>query len=151
MGTLEPLAKPFSYKNPFGYASRMTQPNPPQPRRYLRTRAEYRWTGPKMAQFLRTLSETGSVTKAARAVAMSRQSAYNLRGRMLKDHGPAFGRLWDHAMEIALSRQMDAANDRIAADQARRAERRAAQGKRPRSTGSVQGDEPYFTPRTPSL
>lgn len=86
----------------------MTQPNPIKPRRYLRTRAEYRWTGPKVAQFLRTLAATGSVTKAARAVGMSRQSAYTLRARMLIDHGPEFGRLWDEALAIALSRKVAA-------------------------------------------
>ena len=84
----------------------MTKPNPLKPRRYLRTRAEYRWTGPKVAQFLRALAATGSVTKAARAAGMSRQSAYDLRARMFIDHGPEFGRLWDEALAMALSRKI---------------------------------------------
>lgn len=159
MRSLDPRPKTFSYKNRFGYAIRMTQPNAPKPRRYLRTRADYRWTGPKIAQFFRTLSETGSVTKAARAVGMSRQSAYNLRGRMFRDHGPTFGRLWDHAMAIATSRRVEAALDRMAADKARAAERRAARAaeRRAARAGSrrvpdpAQGDKPYYFPRTPSL
>jgi hypothetical protein len=129
----------------------MTKPNPSKPRRYVHTQAEYRWTGPKVARFLRTLSETGSVTKAARAVEMSRQSAYNLRGRMFKEHGPAFGRLWDHAMAIAMSRRVEAALERMAADKALAAHRRAARGSWPQGARPAQDDKPYFSPRTPSL
>ena len=42
-----------------------------QPRR----NADYRWTVPKVAAFLRALSESGSVAEAARSVGMSRQAA----------------------------------------------------------------------------
>ena len=47
-----------------------------------RRNADYRWTKPKILAFLRALGESGSVTAAARAVGMSRQSAYRLRQRI---------------------------------------------------------------------
>ena len=65
--------------------------------------AEYRWTKPKMVDFLRHLSLTGSVAKSARHVGMSRQSAYLLRTRM----GAAFAELWDQAIVLARG-QVDA-------------------------------------------
>jgi len=54
-----------------------------------------RWTGAKMAEFLRELAATHSVSAAAQAVGMSRQSAYRLRTRL---RGKAFDRAWDAAL-----------------------------------------------------
>jgi hypothetical protein len=98
---------------------------PKQPRRSARTKAEYRWTGAKAKAFLHELAATGSVTKAARIVGMSRQSAYNLRGR-LAGSAPAFGQLWDEALAIALSRRCQAI---IAGKGAKSARRRRLPGR----------------------
>lgn len=64
-----------------------------------RSASDYRWTQPRMLEFLRHLSTSGSVTAAARRVGMSRQSAYN---RARGDSG--FADMWDRA--VALSRTM---------------------------------------------
>jgi hypothetical protein len=53
-----------------------------------------RWTPRKMADFLRELASTHSVQAAAKAVGMSRQSAYRLRARL---KGLAFDSAWDEA------------------------------------------------------
>lgn len=53
-----------------------------------------RWTPPRQAEFLRQLVGTKSVSQAAAAVGMSRQSAYRLRARLK-------GRPFDVAWEIA--------------------------------------------------
>jgi len=55
-----------------------------------------RWTNRKMAEFLRTLAATHSVKAAAKAVGMSRQSAYKLRSRL---KGKAFDAAWDEAFK----------------------------------------------------
>ena len=57
-----------------------------------------RWTPPKMVAFLHELSATRSVKAAARAVGMSRNSAYRLRAR---SRGQAFALAWDAALESA--------------------------------------------------
>ena len=56
-----------------------------------------RWTRARMVAFLRALRETGSVAAAARAVGMSRQSAYKLRDRLA---GSAFDEAWSLAFEL---------------------------------------------------
>ena len=61
--------------------------------------ADYRWTEPKMLDFLRHLARSGSVTDASMQVGMSRQSAYN---RARADGG--FTKMWDRA--VVLSRMM---------------------------------------------
>jgi hypothetical protein len=53
-----------------------------------------RWTNHKMVDFLRALATTHSVGDAAKAVGMSRQSAYKLRART---KGRAFDLAWDRA------------------------------------------------------
>ena len=53
-----------------------------------------RWTPRKMTEFLRALASTHSVSHAAKAVGMSRQSAYRLRSRL---KGMAFDAAWDEA------------------------------------------------------
>jgi molybdenum-dependent DNA-binding transcriptional regulator ModE len=54
------------------------------------------WTAERQLRFLDTLARTRSVTRAARAAGMSRESAYRLRRR--KD-GALFAAAWDRALE----------------------------------------------------
>ncbi|MCJ2188223.1 hypothetical protein [Novosphingobium beihaiensis] len=68
-----------------------THPRPPR-----RSNAEYRWSRPRIHLFLRALAASGSVAAAARAVGVSRQSAYRLRRRL----GPDFARVWDEGLQI---------------------------------------------------
>ena len=65
---------------------------PPKPRTKIR---EDGWTGERQLRFLDTLSRTRSVTKAAAAAGMSRESAYRLRERR---EGALFALLWDRAI-----------------------------------------------------
>lgn len=55
-----------------------------------------RWTGAKAGAFLKALARTGKVAPSARAVGMTRQSAYRLRAR-----APKFAELWELAMAEA--------------------------------------------------
>lgn len=55
-----------------------------------------RWSKPKMAEFLRMLAAHQSVSAAARAVGMSRQSAYKLRNRL---KGEPFDIAWEAAFQ----------------------------------------------------
>jgi hypothetical protein len=54
------------------------------------------WTPERQLRFLDALTRTRSVTRAARAAGMSRESAYRLRRR--KD-GALFAAAWDRALE----------------------------------------------------
>ena len=54
------------------------------------------WTADRQLRFLEALVRTRSVTKAARAAGMSRESAYRLRGRK---EGALFAAAWDRAIE----------------------------------------------------
>lgn len=71
-----------------------------------------RWSARKQAEFLRALAATHSVKAAAKAVGMSRQSAYRLRSRL---KGRAFDLAWDEAFShsyhnlpyVALDRAMN--------------------------------------------
>jgi hypothetical protein len=56
------------------------------------------WTAEKQIAFIETLSQTGIVTVAARAVGMSARSAYKLAAR---PDARAFAEAWDVAMAIA--------------------------------------------------
>lgn len=56
------------------------------------------WTEEKQRRFIETLADTGLVNVAARAVGMTRASAYQLRRA---EHGAAFARAWDKAREHA--------------------------------------------------
>lgn len=56
------------------------------------------WTEEKQRRFIETLADTGLVGAAAKAVGMSRQSAYQLRRA---GHGAAFARAWDAARHHA--------------------------------------------------
>ena len=68
-----------------------------------------RWTPAKMADFLRQLSATHSVSAAANSVGMSRQSAYRLRSR-LKDE--AFDLAWEVAFHHSYNNLGQAALER---------------------------------------
>ena len=57
---------------------------------------EDRWTKRKMAEFLRVLAATQQVKAAAKAVGMSRQSAYKLRNRL---KGEPFDVAWEAAFQ----------------------------------------------------
>jgi hypothetical protein len=54
------------------------------------------WTAARQLNFLGELARTRSVTRAARAVGMSRESAYRLRSR---SESALFAAAWDRAME----------------------------------------------------
>jgi hypothetical protein len=56
------------------------------------------WTDEKQRRFIETLADTGLVNVAAKAVGMSRESAYRLRRSA---HGAAFARAWDAARHHA--------------------------------------------------
>jgi hypothetical protein len=56
------------------------------------------WTEEKQRRFVETLADTGLVNLAAKAVGMSRESAYRLRRSA---HGDAFARAWDAARHHA--------------------------------------------------
>ena len=58
--------------------------------------APARWSKPRMADFLRALGATHSVSDAARSVGMSRQSAYRLRARL---KGQPFDIAWEAAFQ----------------------------------------------------
>ena len=56
------------------------------------------WTEEKQRRFIETLADTGLVGVAAKAVGMSRETAYRLRRSA---HGAAFARAWDAARHHA--------------------------------------------------
>jgi hypothetical protein len=56
------------------------------------------WTEEKQRRFIEVLADTGLVNVAARAVGMSRATAYALRRA---EHGAAFARAWDAARQHA--------------------------------------------------
>ena len=66
---------------------------PPNPKRPPR---RHEWTRARMAAFLGELRATQSVSRAARAVGMGRQSAYKLKTRMA---GQPFAEAWDEVVE----------------------------------------------------
>ena len=67
---------------------------PPEPPPRVHVRRGDRWNKPKMAEFLRQLAATHSVSAAARAVGMHRRSAYKLRSRL---KGQPFDIAWETA------------------------------------------------------
>ena len=69
------------------------------------------WTPEKQAEFLRQLASTHNVAEAARAVGMTRQSAYKLRNRLKGEPfdiawAAAFRRKYDALAEAALERAL---------------------------------------------
>lgn len=67
------------------------------------------WTPAKQAAFLRELAANHNVTAAARAVGMSRQSAYKLRARL---RGEPFDAAWEAAFVTRFDVLAEAALDR---------------------------------------
>lgn len=86
---------------------------PASPRRRARQcNADYRWTVPKVQDFLRALEQCGRVAEAARAVGMSRQAAYALRARL---DGPAFREAFECARRTGLRARAAASRARLEA------------------------------------
>lgn len=67
------------------------------------------WTKAKMAQFLRELAATHNVAAAAKAVGMSRQSAYRMRARL---KGEPFDIAWETAFQHGYDALAQAALER---------------------------------------
>ncbi len=63
--------------------------------------AEYRWTPSKAHAFIEALAQHGKVAAAARAVGMTRQSAYRLRDRV-----PQVAEVWPRAQAIGRARRL---------------------------------------------
>jgi hypothetical protein len=71
---------------------------PPRPGPFLPASVRHRsdgWTPPRQARFLGMLAPPGSVAAAARAVGLTRQTAYRLRQR---PGAESFARAWDRAL-----------------------------------------------------
>lgn len=67
------------------------------------------WTPRRQHDFIRALAAMGTVGRAARAVGLSRQSAYALRSR---PDAASFVRAWDNALSIGYDRIFEMAMDR---------------------------------------
>ena len=67
------------------------------------------WTPLTQERFIRALEAMGSVGAAAKAVGMSRRSAYKLRER---DDADSFARAWDQALDLGRGRMFDYAMER---------------------------------------
>ena len=67
------------------------------------------WTPLAQQRFIRALEAMGSVSAAAKAVGMSRRSAYKLRDR---DDADSFARAWDQALDLGRGRMFDYAMER---------------------------------------
>ncbi len=67
------------------------------------------WTAGQQERFILALHVMGSVGQAAKAVGISRQSAYNLRER---EGAEGFAKSWDVAIEMGRQRQFDYAMER---------------------------------------
>ena len=67
------------------------------------------WTPSRQVAFLRELAATHNVAAAARAVGMSRQSAYKLRARL---RGEPFDMAWAEAFQCSFDALAEAAMDR---------------------------------------
>ena len=86
----------------------MTLPKPQRRTASASTRPD-RWTKGKMAMFLRELGATQSVSAAAKAVGMSRNSAYRLRARL---KGEPFDLAWEAAFQHGYDALAQAALER---------------------------------------
>ncbi len=77
--------------------------SPPPPDKSALPDPSYHWTTLKAQVFLGALAEFGRVDQAARAVGMSRQSAYQLRERLGADS--LFAKAWDQARAEGVRRR----------------------------------------------
>lgn len=80
-----------------------------KPQRFTRLPRPDNWNKAKMALFLRELAATHSVGTAAKAVGMSRQSAYKLRARL---KGEPFDIAWETAFQHGYDALAQAALER---------------------------------------
>ncbi|GMN14366.1 hypothetical protein [Altererythrobacter sp. MTPC7] len=85
-----------------------TSATPPAKRDH-KARNHKSWSRRKMVVFLRELAASQSVSQAAKAVGMSRQSAYVLRNRL---RGTPFDLGWETALELGFSQLAQAVMDR---------------------------------------
>lgn len=67
------------------------------------------WTPVQQSRFIQALSVMGSAAQAAKAVGMSRKSAYALRER---PGAESFAASWDRAIDFGRQRQFDHAMER---------------------------------------
>ncbi|MDT8757917.1 hypothetical protein MZO42_04340 [Sphingomonas psychrotolerans] len=67
------------------------------------------WTPRRQHDFIMALSEMGTVLRAARAVGMTKQSAYKLRER---PGAESFAAAWDCALQMGYDRMFGLAMDR---------------------------------------
>ncbi len=74
------------------------------------------WTPARQIAFIHRLALCGSVATAARAVGMTRRSAYNLRERVGAE---GFAAAWDRARAMGQSAQLDRAIERSVAGEVR--------------------------------
>lgn len=113
MGMTKPAPTPAPPADPLHPAEPEGEPLAPSPApppdRPIHVPRADRWTKWKMAEFLRHLAATHSVTAAARAVGMGRQSAYKLRARL---KGAPFDIAWEAAFRHAYDNLAHAALDR---------------------------------------
>jgi len=72
----------------------------PPAARTPRPTSEYRWTPRKATAFIEALAQHGKVAAAARAVGMTRQSAYRLRDRV-----PQVADVWPRAQALGRERR----------------------------------------------
>jgi hypothetical protein len=121
--TVDPVGKTLSYMYHLCSNAAMTDsliPNPPTqlladedllaftavPLDRIRANG---WTAAQQERFILALHVMGSVGQAAKAVGMSRQSAYNLRERAGAE---SFAKSWDAAIDMGQQRQFDLAMER---------------------------------------
>ncbi|MEA3012782.1 MAG: hypothetical protein QOD42_1327 [Sphingomonadales bacterium] len=74
------------------------------------------WTPARQISFIHRLALCGSVSTSARAVGMTRKSAYNLRERAGAE---SFAAAWDRAQAMGQSAQLDRAIERSIAGEVR--------------------------------
>ena len=67
------------------------------------------WTSRRQTDFIHALAVMGTVTRACKAVGMSRQTAYKLRER---PEAADFARAWDAALMMGYDRMFSMAMDR---------------------------------------
>ena len=83
------------------------------------------WTAQRQLTFLAELARTGSITRAARAAGMSRESAYRLRKR--DPHG-LFAAAWDRSLKRGALSKLEGHKTLRAAAARKRRERRKILG-----------------------
>ena len=105
------------------------------------------WTATRQLTFLSELARTGSVTRAARAAGMSRESAYRLRKR--DPHG-LFAAAWDRSLKTASLGKPEGHKARRSTAARKRQERRKTLGFPGMSMKSHKLYDPLFAPTRPA-